>query len=1177
MRVDTVCLRCHQKCHLNAEVTDGRIVGVEDVSINKEPPCTEACPIGMDVPGYVIAVSQGKFKEAMEIIRDTNPFPLVCGRVCHHPCEIECNRIAIDYTPIAIQWIKRLVADNFLNSWEKAVPVERTNKEKVAIIGSGPTGLSAAHDLVKEGYGVTVYEAAPVAGGMIATIIPEFKLPKAMAQADISYIKALGVRIKTNTPIGKSRPIDSLLKRYDAVLVAIGCWKNSNLTIPGLDLDGIYNALPFLQDVKQGKRIRLGGKVVIIGGGNTAMDVARTALRLGASEVHVTCLEARKDIPTYGWEIEKAEREGVRIHPSLAPQNFRSRDNKKVASIDFKRVASTQVDTEAKITWILQESAGSEYSMDADAVVVAIGQTPYTSSLGGDCKFEVTPRGTLAVDFDTLASDITGLFAAGDCVVGPGTVVDSIAAGRKAASSIIKYLGGTQPKKPATRAIFKREEISDFLVEKTRPEMPILQPTQAVCSFQEVELGYTRDMGIEEASRCLNCVTVCTKGITIPDVMYHPDRLKYPLKRRGERGEGKWERISWDEAISTIAGKLKEIKERYGPEAIHVSCGSGQKHIGAEATQIARKLWPTPNTHQGRYTCILPDAMANTVTFGDLITYEFGPDYGHSKCIIFWGSEPDVGTPAQARLVHRALREGAKMIVIDPRPTPMAKRADIWLRIRPGTDMALALAMANVIINEELYDKEFVGKWCVGFDKLKDHVQEYSPEWAAEITGLSDEDIIKAARMYATTKPGCVYVRLGAGSQQVTSTQTCRAISILIAICGNVDIPGGNLLYYRTFNDALFWQLYLMFSGIRGPAEVEERRIGAKEYPLMHKAALCDIPGTVRAMDDGRVRALWCVADNLIVAEMDSRKMWEIMKNKLEFIFVSDFFMTPTAELADIVLPAAFYQEVDSLVAAYGYPYNYITASKKVVNPLGECKDDREVAIEIAKKMGVDITPWESVKDFLNWRLKYLDITFDELYERPDSRITLPRRFRRYENSSPPFGTVSGKVELYSAIFEALELDPLPVYQEPPESPVSTPELFNEFPLIYTHIRIRSYMHSEGRQIKRQRQETPYPYLELNSETASKFGINEGDWVYLETPNSEGKCRLSYKARLVPEMHPDVVAGPHAWWFPEKPGPQHGCFDSNINALLTLDPPYDPVVGNVQCRAFLCRVKNAES
>jgi anaerobic selenocysteine-containing dehydrogenase len=227
--------------------------------------------------------------------------------------------------------------------------------------------------------------------------------------------------------------------------------------------------------------------------------------------------------------------------------------------------------------------------------------------------------------------------------------------------------------------------------------------------------------------------------------------------------------------------------------------------------------------------------------------------------------------------------------------------------------------------------------------------------------------------------------------------------------------------------------------------------------------------------------------------------------------------------------------------------------------------------------MGMDVSPWDTLKDYLDWMLKYQGITYDQLLQKPNATLTFPRRYERYRYSTPPFATPTGKVELYSTIFEAMGVDPIPVFQEPPESPMRTPELFKKFPFIYTHYRIHGYMHSEGRQIRRQRQLTPEPYLQINSERAAALGIKEGDWVYLETPKSEGKSRLKYRVQLVPEIHPDVVAGPHAWWFPEKPKPEYGCFESNINALVTLDPPFDPVVGVPQVRAILCRVWRADS
>jgi anaerobic selenocysteine-containing dehydrogenase len=486
--------------------------------------------------------------------------------------------------------------------------------------------------------------------------------------------------------------------------------------------------------------------------------------------------------------------------------------------------------------------------------------------------------------------------------------------------------------------------------------------------------------------------------------------------------------------------------------------------------------------------------------------------------------------------------------------------------------MALALAMQHVIINEGIYNKEFVEKYCYGFEQLKAHVQKYTPEWAAGVTSIPIEEIVKAARLYALERPGSIYIRLGSGAQQITSTQTCRSISMLIGITGNVDARGGNLLYYRTFREALMWHPYLMFWGVKPSAAINEKRIGAKDYPLMHKRAICHVPSTIKAMEESKVRAMWAIADNLIVAEVDNRRIWEILKNKLDFFFVSELFMTPTAELADIVLPAAFYPEINQLTEAFGHPSSTVTATRNCVEPVGECKDDREVAIEIAKRMGMDVSPWETLHDYFNWMLKYQGITFQELIQKPNGTLTFPRGYERYRTSTPAFSTPTGKVELYSPTFEAMGLDPMPVFEEPPESPVRTPELFKKFPFIYTHYRIHGYMHSEGRQIKRQRQLNPEPYLQMNPERAGEMGIAEGDWVYLETPKSAGKNHLKYRIQLIPDMHPDVVAGPHAWWFPEMPEPEHGCFESNINALVPLDPPYDPVVGVPQVRAILCRV-----
>jgi len=459
----------------------------------------------MDIPNYVIAIAQGNIKQALSIIRESNPLPSVCGRVCHHPCEEECNRKVVD-SPVAVEWLKRYAAD--WGDSEKPSPIPRTREERVAIVGSGPAGLTAAHDLVKKGYGTTIFEAASIPGGILSSAIPDFILPLEAVQADIDYIKGLGVRIHTNTHIGKDLSLAGLRQQgYKAILIATGTQKSTELKIPGSDLPGILLALPFLKEAKLGQAPPLKGKAWVIGGGGVAMDVARTALRLGADEAHVACLESRGDMPAFKWEIELAEKEGVRIHPSLAPQEFASKDGSKVGGINFKRVTSTRLDSEGGIHWTLMEGPGSDYAVSTDIVIIAIGQTTET----GDAlnkSLKIGKTGRLAVNVPTLETDARGIFAAGDISATGGTVTEAMAAGRRAATSIDQYLSGipvaeiTESREILT---IEPEQVPAYFTRKDRWEMPRLQPREAVRAFREVDLGYRDWQAVAEANRCLNC------------------------------------------------------------------------------------------------------------------------------------------------------------------------------------------------------------------------------------------------------------------------------------------------------------------------------------------------------------------------------------------------------------------------------------------------------------------------------------------------------------------------------------------------------------------------------------------------------------------------------------------------------------------------------------------------
>jgi len=666
----------------------------------------------------------------------------------------------------------------------------------------------------------------------------------------------------------------------------------------------------------------------------------------------------------------------------------------------------------------------------------------------------------------------------------------------------------------------------------------------------------------------------CVKGRAEPQRVYHPDRLKYPLRRAGERGGGKWKRISWDTAIDRIARELTEVKEKYAPESIATIHGTGPR-ASLCSTLLPFALGSPNRISVDLHICYAPSLVAEHSTVGHSIMMEEGPDYRAANCILVWGGNPLVSHPPRGNEIIEAKRKRkAKLIVIDPRQTSLASQADLWLPIRPGTDVALALGMMNVIIDGELYDKGFVDRWCYGFDKLRERVKEYPPEKVAEITWLPADKIREAARLYATTKPAAVHHRV-AIEHNINSTQTDRALIILIALTGNIDVEGGNLL-------PMHIEGYIPSSALSGAGrwlrpspEVEEKRIGSKEFPLISgpEARLPFVHSglALEAMLTGKpypLKALYCAGANPVINMQNSKRVWEALK-KLELLVVVDFFMTPTAELADYVLPATTWLERDECC---DIPYmNYISARQKAIEPLYECWDDLKIVIELVKRIpwaNRELVPWNNVDECYEWMVKGMGITFGDFKKK--GYIIAPPKYKKYEEKG--FDTPSDEVELYSTIFEKHGYDPLPSFREPPESPVSTPELMKDYPLILiTGSRHMAYFHSEGRQISQLRKLAPDPEVEIHPDTAREANIKDGDWVWIETPKVKGE-RVRFKAKLTSRIHPSVVHAAHGWWFPEKPAPQHGCFDSNINVVTSADAPREEVCGSVPTRGTLCRI-----
>ncbi len=666
----------------------------------------------------------------------------------------------------------------------------------------------------------------------------------------------------------------------------------------------------------------------------------------------------------------------------------------------------------------------------------------------------------------------------------------------------------------------------------------------------------------------LNHGRLCPIGTVTLDLVYHPDRLTFPKRREGPRGSGTWKRISWDEALDEIAEKLLAIRDKFGPEAIALGTGTGRHHI-RWVSRFGHALG-TPNwCEPGFAQCFHPRVNTCIQTFGDFPVSDFTGDTPPA-CMMFWGHNPlNSGPDGETRFnVREALDRGPKVIVVDPRQTELARRADVWLQLRPGMDDALALSMLNVIIGEKLYDAPFVERWTHGFDALREHVEAFTPEWAEPITWVAADKIRAAARLFAQTKPalldwGCAI------EHTPNCIQTIRAISMIPAVTGNIDVPGG-------------WVFGMHGLG-RFPSLIENlttaanaRRLGADRFAMLGGEGAdlpaAHIPTLLQAMREGKpypVKAFLVFGNNTLTTYANAAQVYESLM-KLDFMVCADLFMTPTAELADIVLPAASWPELDQLAGLPTVAANVVLAQQRAVR-IGECMADEEIFVALARRMKLPVGT-ESVEEVLDAQLEAggLGLTFAEMKQR--GFVKLPMKYRKYQDGG--FRTPTGKIELYSTRLEAMGYAPLPYCEEPPESPVSRPDLAVDYPLVLTTgARIPFYFNSEHRQIEKLRKAYRDPIADIHPDTAARHGIKNRDWMWIETPRG----RIRHRARVTPGIDPRVIAAEHGWWFPEEPAPDYGVWKANVNLLTDNRPPYDPAMGTYQLRALLCRVSPVEA
>jgi len=708
-------------------------------------------------------------------------------------------------------------------------------------------------------------------------------------------------------------------------------------------------------------------------------------------------------------------------------------------------------------------------------------------------------------------------------------------------------------------------------------------------------------VGIEgDPDNPFNMGTLCMRCLNMVEQVNSDQRVKWPLKRVGERGENKWERISWDEALDIIEEKVRYYQKNFGNESICTLKGTG-RNTTWQTSFIANAAFQTPNFCWGFLSgdaCYMPRAALMCALNGAFLVADMSqmlperydaPEWVPPKLIIIWGNNPTVSNPDGflGHWIIECMKRGSRIATIDPRLTWLGSKADYWLRIRPGTDAALALGMLYVIVTEELYDKEFVEKWTYGWDEFVERVKEYPVEKVSQITWIPAEQIYALARDYATSKPAAIQWGLALDTS-INAIPASHALTALWSVTGNLDVPGGNIFATHAFGINLSNSIGSEWLS----DELKAKRLG-QEYGLRQVgfASSASPDKLLEAIESGKpypIKMSFCLSSNPIAnMATEAPRVYAAMK-KLEFNVCCDPFMTPTAvATADLFLPTAMGCERDS-TRVWWWPLRAI----KKVTQYYEAKSDEEIAFLLTKRLNPAAAPWDSVEEMLSWFINTTgdwignasagvkSMNFDELVK---NTYLWPDRYqyKKYEkgllrdDGQPGFNTPTGKIEIKSLILESCGVDPLPYYEEVHESPYGSPELFKEYPFILTSgARSWEFFHSEHRQYPTMREFHPWPLVEIHPDVCAKLGLNEGDWVWIE--NMRGRCKQKVKFNAT--MDPRVVHAEHGWWFPERNGAEpelFGVFDCNINNL-TAQCQQGPTGYGAPYKTTICKLYKVE-
>ena len=690
-------------------------------------------------------------------------------------------------------------------------------------------------------------------------------------------------------------------------------------------------------------------------------------------------------------------------------------------------------------------------------------------------------------------------------------------------------------------------------------------------------LAYVKDgdvIKIEGDPDYSNQGGLCCRGTSALLHVNHPARINHALKRAGEKGENKWEQISWEEALDTCYREFKRISMTYGGDAIHCHRGTARDNMW----QVGRlgNTFNCPNECGvlSGLACYLPRVSLMIMSYGGMQIADMSqffarryedPNWVCPECTIVWGCNPTISNPDfyMGHWVTDVMKMGCKLISVEPRVTWLAAHADIHVRLRPGTDTYVAMGMLKVMIEEDLYDHDFVDRWTYGFDELSERARSFSLEDIEKITWVPKATIEEAARMFATSKPANIVWGL-AIDMQSQGTPTAQAVAALWAITGNLDVPGGMCYTAAPMGvdqpSAGGWGYYDLLS-----EDMMKKRVGWMEFP-MYRYGLTQSNPDIELLEhqQGKFKGAWVQCSNAIACmSLEVEGWYEAMKG-LEFVAAVDIFMTPTIQAcADIVMPAQTWAEKHSVRAHY-YFLSAITGSCAVEGEaLSDCEinrrlgrkfdADEEFKNAIGRPLDVNGWPWETEDEVYDEILKPSGFTFDELRE--NGPVYQKYEYRKYEtgglrpDGQPGFNTPTGRIELWSTLLDKFGYDPLPYAEEPGIGPITTPDLFEDYPLIMiTGARTTSFFHSEHRQVPRMRNLKKDNNVYLNPKTAEEYGLKNGEWVWVE--NVYGRCKAQVEVTNL-YQDPRVIACDHAWWHPE--GDAEGLYEShdlNVNNLL---------------------------